>query len=121
MFTNKRNYRILFRGGFLCLVLAIIALRLTSCNSEDSNLSPIESYYNESKSLPDCQMDSIKSFAAKFCSYVKANSEVRQHELYRPTVNNIGIAALHYGYNFVETNTGFTINTEWDGETEINF
>ena len=106
---------------FIGIFAVAIAIVISNCNRDDVTISGMESFYNESKGLPDCQMDSIKSFAAKFCSYVKANSEARQHELYRPTVNNIGIAALHYGYNFVETNTGFTINTEWDGETVINF
>ena len=111
MFTSKRNYKIIFSGGFLCLVLSVIALRFTLCESDDSRLSPMESFHKESKSLPNCQMDSIKSFTAKFCSYVKANSEARQDDLYKPTVKNISFAAFHYGYYFTETKTGFSINT----------
>ena len=81
----------------------------------------MELLYNESQGLPEVSIDSIKSFTAKFGSYVGSYPESRQDELYEPTVDNIRYAASLHGYQLVELKIGITLNTDWDDDVLIEF
>ena len=81
----------------------------------------MEQMYVESKNLPETSIDSIKSFTSKFGNYIKANPASMNNEYYTPTVENISYACSVFGYQLNISKTGITINTEWDGETIINY
>ena len=77
--------------------------------------------YEESAGLPQVSLDSIKSFTAKFGSYVVCRPESRQDEYYQPTLDNINYAASLYGCRLVELSTGVTVNTDWRGERHLTY
>ena len=111
---NKSRY-------FIGIFVAAIALVISSCSKEVITTSRMESFYSESQGLPQCTIDSIKTFTSKFSSYVGSYPESRQDELFEPTVDNIRNACALHGYKLVEVNVGITINDEWLPDTIIYF
>lgn len=108
------------------MMLFVLTLGFASCDKSNQNesvgpKSNMEQMYVESKNLPETSIDSIKSFTSKFGSYIKANPASMNNENYTPTVENISYACSVFGYQLNISKTGITINTEWDGETIINY
>ena len=79
--------------------------------------------YLESIDLPDATLDSISHFTSKLGNYVALYPDSRQDEYFDPTLKNLRGALSPYGYTVVERSVtlGVTVNTEWDGETFIEF
>ena len=106
--------------GLFCLLIAVASLSFFSCAKEVLP-TRMEQFYSESRGLSEVSIDSIKTFTTKFSSFVGSYPESRQDKLFNPTLDNIRNAAAIYGYKLVEVKVGFTINDEWDGETNIYF
>lgn len=87
---------------------------LVSCEAE--HVSAMRLFYDESVNLPNATVDSIKRFATKVETYVYKFPEERKSPYYPEIVDNIKAAAQ--AGNLVIT---ITIETEWEGEIDINF
>lgn len=79
--------------------------------------------YVESINLPDATLDSISHFTTKLANYVALHPDSRQDEYYDPTLQNVRGALSPYGYTVVERSVtlGITVNTDWAGETFMEF
>lgn len=111
-----------FITSLLALSLAVVALfatsALSSC-SKDAIGAPVqdmEYFYGESLGLKSVAGDSIQRFATKVETYVYKYPKERKNPYYPEIVDNIKSAAQ--AGNIVIT---ITINTEWEGEIEINY
>ena len=101
-----------FKGiGIIGVLLTVI----TACEKAPSveELYPqMESFYTESCGLQSVPADSVKMFAGKVDDYTDRYPEAKQHTRYPQIRENIRAASLRLSV---------TINTEWDGETRINY
>lgn len=68
----------------------------------------ISEYYAESCHLDQATQDSIVRFSRKVDAFVTANPQAKEDPLYPRILHNIQTSS-------------FTLNTEWNGETEIKF
>lgn len=92
--------------AFLCLLLTTIVM--ASCSNNEVHFVEISEYYAESCHLDQATQDSIVRFSRKVDAFVTANPQAKEDPLYPRILHNIQTSS-------------FTLNTEWNGETEIKF
>ena len=95
--------------AFLCLLFLI---SLASCSNDEVHFVKISEYYAESCHLDQATQDSIVRFAQKVDAFVAANPLAKEDPLYARILHNIKTSSF---------DPTITINTDWDGETEIKF
>lgn len=99
----------------IILVAGALLAVMTACEktpSIEERYPQMESFYTESCGLQSVSTDSVKTFTVKVDNYTVRNPEAKQHVRYPQIQENIKAASLRLS---------ITINTEWDGETFVDF
>ena len=104
------------RQVFLCLC---VLMAVTGCENPDIPTSSprMKELYFESCNLTQVQTDSIPRFAIKFYAYIAQNPGEKADPIFPDIRSNIHDAADKAGILAGD----FLINTEWEGDTSIEF
>ena len=95
----------------LPLIFSILFLT-ASCQKEQTRYPEIQAYHAESQNLRVATADSVAHFSQKVKTFVVHHPDATQDPLYPVIQQNIrqNLLRLH-----------ITINSDWDGETNISF
>ena len=102
------------RGGKAAVWLGLVLLCLFSSCSKDDEVAEynIEDLYEESKTLQYQTADSVEAFTYKFNWYLEAHPDAQDHPYYSKIDDTI-YQCTH--------GADIKINSEWNGETHLEF
>ena len=118
--TNIQNntYNTLIARGLLHLPVMLLFLLVSvffiaGCESlEDPTHAVMQSYFDESKSLPRVSSDSVNRFSAKVEEFTTRTPAAKKDPLYPKIQENIKLVSLKIT---------IMVNDEWKGEKVINY
>ena len=104
----------LMRGGKAAVWLGLVLLCLFSSCSKDDEVAEynIEDLYEESKTLQYQTADSVEAFTYKFNWYLEAHPDAQDHPYYSKIDDKIEQCI---------SGAKIKINSEWDGETHLEY
>ena len=102
------------RGSKAAVWLGLVLLcPFSSCSKDDSGAEyNIEDLYEESKTLQYQTADSVEAFTYKFYWYLEAHPDAQDHPYYPEIDDKI--------YQCTPS-ADIIINTDWDGETHVEY
>ena len=101
------------RGGKAAVWLGLVLLCLfSSCSKDEGAEYTIEDLYEESKTLQYQTADSVEAFTYKFNWYLEAHPDAQDHPYYSAIDDKIDKCA---------PSEEVTINTDYDGETHLEY
>ena len=101
------------RGGKAAVWLGLVLLCLfSSCNKDEDAEYTIEDLYEESRTLQYQTADSVEAFTYKFNWYLEAHPDAQDHPYYTAIDDKI--------YQCT-SGAKIKINSDWDGETHLEY
>ena len=101
------------RGGKAAVWLGLVLLCLfSSCSKDEDAVYTIEDLYEESKTLQYQTADSVEAFTQKFYWYLEAHPDAQDHPYYSKIDDKI--------YQCT-SGAKIKINSEWNGETHLEY
>jgi len=96
------------------ILLSLLLVCVVSSCSKDGEVTEynIEDLYEESKTLQYQTADSVKSFTYKFYWYIEAHPDAQDHPDYSKIDEKIEQCT---------SGANIKINTDWDGETHLEY